>query len=397
MEYSKKDRIYKVTMLVIITGIITFMITSIGMYNYFTKTDKGNMEILESIDTNQGTVSIEEKLKIVKSFLDKYYIGETDIEDMEEGAIKGYVAALEDKYTQYMSKREYEDLLTSVTGNYVGIGIYMYEDENNNIIVLEPIEGSPAKEAGLQTDDIIISINGESCSGMGIDDAAEKIKGEAGTTVTLEILRGNETITKTIERRAVQIQDSSSEVLDGNIGYISLTTFDEKCSTNVLGYLQDFKNKGIKSVIIDLRDNTGGIVTEAIELSEIFVKKGDVIMRSYSKAGEEQVVTSSSNNVIDMKVVVLVNEYSASATEIFVAALKDNKLATIVGTKTYGKGVMQEVIPLLGGALKVTIEEFKTPNGDKINEEGITPDITVEDDWITEEDEQLMKAQELLR
>lgn len=397
MEASKKDRIYKIIMLVCMTAIITFMFTTIGMYNYFTKTEKGSKEILKNVEISNSTTTIEDKLKLVKSLLDKYYIGDLNTDNMTEMAIKGYVEGVKDEYTEYLTKDEYEDLLINVTGDYVGIGIYMYEDTDGNIIVLMPMEGSPAEEVGLQENDIILSINGESCSEMDINEASSKIKGPEGTTVELEILRGTETINKTIKRRTVEIADSTSKVLEGNIGYIELKTFDEDCSEKVKGYLSDFQDKGIKSVIVDLRNNTGGIVTEAIEFSELFVNKDDIIMRSYNKAEEETVIKAKKGKSIDMKVVLLTNEYSASASEIVTAALKDNKVATIVGTTTYGKGVMQEIVPVFDGALKVTIEEFKTPNGDKINKVGITPDIEVEDDIKTKEDEQLQKAIEILK
>lgn len=397
MENNRKDRIYKIIMLVIITATVTFMCTSIGMYNYLTKTDEGLEAILNNMELSDDTKDINERFEVVKRYLENYYIGELNTEDMAEMAIKGYVAGLDDQYTEYLIKEEYEELLVSVTGDYVGIGIYMYEDNSGNIIVLEPIDGSPAEEAGLQPGDIIVSIDGESCSEMDINVAATKIKGQEGTTVELEILRENETISKSVERRTVEIKDSSSEVLEENIGYIELTTFDEGCTENIEKYIAEFQSKGINSLILDLRDNTGGIVTEAIDMSELFIERGDVIMRSYNKTDEESVVTSNNTKPVDMKIVVLVNEYSASATEIVTAALQDNDVATIVGTQTYGKGVMQEIVPLFEGALKVTIEEFKTPNGNQINKVGITPDEIIEDDFETEEDEQLQKAIEILK
>ena len=384
MESSKKEKIYKVIMLILVTATVTFMITSIGMYNYFVR-------------LSDDTETIAKKLEIVKNELEKYYIGDMDTESMTETAIKGYVAGLKDDYSEYLTKEEYEELLISITGDYVGIGIYMSKDVEGNIIVVSPIVGSPAEEAGLQAGDIITAINGESCSEMDLDTASSKIKGQEGTTVELEILRENEKLNKTVERRTVEIQDSRSEILEGNIGYIQLTTFDEGCADNVEQYLLDFQNQGINSVIIDLRDNTGGVVTEAIDFAELFVKRGDIIMRSYNKADNVTLTKSNNTNPVDMEVVILVNEYSASATEIVTAALKDNEVATIVGTTTYGKGVMQEVMPLFDGALKVTIEEFKTPNGNKINEIGIMPDEIVEDNVETEEDEQLQKAIEILK
>lgn len=384
MESSKKEKIYKVIMLILVTATVTFMITSIGMYNYFVR-------------LSDDTETIAKKLEIVKNELEKYYIGDMDTESMTETAIKGYVAGLKDDYSEYLTKEEYEELLISITGDYVGIGIYMSKDVEGNIIVVSPIVGSPAEEAGLQAGDIITAINGESCSEMDLDTASSKIKGQEGTTVELEILRENEKLNKTVERRTVEIQDSRSEILEGNIGYIQLTTFDEGCADNVEQYLLDFQNQGINSVIIDLRDNTGGVVTEAIDFAELFVKRGDIIMRSYNKADNVTLTKSNNTKPVDMEIVILVNEYSASATEIVTAALKDNEVATIVGTTTYGKGVMQEVMPLFDGALKVTTEEFKTPNGNEINGIGIMPDEIVEDNVDTEEDEQLQKAIEILK
>lgn len=398
MEDNNKSKVYKIIMLIIMTALVTFMITSIGMYNFYTKTSKGKQEIIQKIEIPNSLEALDVKIQGINEYLDDYYIGEIDKEKMIESAVKGYVEGLQDSYTEYLTKEEYDELLVSVKGDYVGIGIYMTMDSNNNIIVLIPIEGSPAEKEGLETGDIILSINGESCSEMDLNTASTKIKGEENTTVNLEIQRGTDILNKTIERKKVEIADSKAEVLDNNIGYIELTVFDEGCVENIEKYLKDFQNKGTKSVILDLRNNTGGIVSEAIELSELFVGKGNVIMRSYDKKNQETVITSSKEKMGDFELVILVNEYSASATEIVSAALQDNKAATIVGTKTFGKGVMQEILPIFNktAALKITIEEFKTPNGNKINKVGITPDVEVELDSTANVDTQLQKAIELL-
>ena len=314
-------------------------------------------------------------------------------EELTESAIKGYVEGLKDEYTEYLTKDEYDELMVSVNGNYVGIGIYMTQDRYENIVVLLPIEGSPAAEAGLKTGDIITKVNGEECVGKDLSTISNKIKGEEGTTVELEILRENETFTKTIERRTVQVNPMESEILENNIGYIRLMGFDENCHEEFEKKVDELISKGAKSLIIDLRDNGGGVVDEATDITELFLPKDKTIMIERTKKEGEQITKSEKDAKYNMKVVILTNENSASASEIFVGAMKDNGVAKIVGTKTYGKGVMQELAPLKsGGALKITIEEFKTPNGNTINKKGIDPDIEVEDDKKTELDEQLQKA-----
>lgn len=398
MENNKANKVYKVVMLILITAIVTFMITSIGMYNYFMKTNQGRIAVVESIEKNGDDYSmLNAKLQIVKDYLNDNYIGELNLDQMIEGAIKGYVEGVGDDYTEYLSKDEYEELIVNVTGDFVGIGVYIYKDQDGNLIVLAPMENSPSEEAGIEAGDRILAIDGENCNEMDINVASSKIKGEAGSTVELEIQRGTETLKKTVTRRTVEISDSASKILDGNIGYIVLSTFDTDCSKKIEKYMEEFQSKGINSVILDLRNNTGGVVEEAVKISELFIDKGNTVLRSYNKTEKETIIKSSSGKYKDINLVVLVNGYSASASEIVTAALKDNKAATIVGTRTYGKGVMQEIQPLFDGAIKITIEEFKTPNGDKINKVGIKPDVEIEIDKDSNEDLQLQKAIEILK
>ena len=395
MENNKANKVYKVVMLILITAIVTFMITSIGMYNYFVKTNQGRIAVVESIEKNGDDYSmLNAKLQIVKDYLNDNYIGELNLDQMIEGAIKGYVEGVGDDYTEYLSKDEYEELIVNVTGDFVGIGVYIYKDKDGNLIVLAPMENSPSEEAGIEAGDRILAIDGENCN---INVASSKIKGEAGSTVELEIQRGTETLKKTVTRRTVEISDSASKILDGNIGYIVLSTFDTDCSKKIEKYMEEFQSKGINSVILDLRNNTGGVVEEAVKISELFIDKGNTVLRSYNKTEKETIIKSSSGKYKDINLVVLVNDYSASASEIVTAALKDNKAATIVGIRTYGKGVMQEIQPLFDGAIKITIEEFKTPNGDKINKVGIKPDVEIEIDKDSNEDLQLQKAIEILK
>lgn len=402
MNFDKKNNIYKIIMVIIVTMLVTFLITSVVFYNYYMKTDNGNIEALTKyISVSDSTTVLEKKIEILKKYLEKDYIGELDEEKMLEAALKGYVAGLGDKYTEYLTNDELEDLMVSVNGNYVGIGIYMTKNDDGDILVLLPIEGSPAEEADLQTGDIIKKVDGKECNGLELTDVSNMVKGEEGTKVNLEILRDNKTFSIDVERRKVEIKYLESKVLDGNIGYIEMLGFEENCTAKFKEELEKLKKQNINSLIIDLRENGGGLVTEAISMSELFVPMGDVILKTYDKNNIETVTKSTNPSTEKMKIVVLVNENSASATEIFAAAIQDNEAGTIIGTTTYGKGIMQEVEPLaIGGALKVTIEEFRTPKGNKIHEVGITPDIEVENEKLTTEeaqDKQLQTAINFLK
>ena len=392
MNFEKKNNIYKSIMLIAVTAMVTFLITSIGIYNYYIKTENGLAKTLITTETT----ALDTKVQLIREYLNELYLGDiSNEEELIESAIKGYVEGLGDEYTEYLTKEEYEELMVNVNGDYVGIGIYMTQDRYGNVVVLLPIEGSPAEEAELKTGDIITKVNGEDCTGMELSVVANKVKGEEETTVDLEIQREGEKINKTIVRRTVQINNIESKVLEGNIGYIEVLSFDDGCSKDFETKLQELKKQGINSLIIDLRDNGGGIVNEAIDMAELFLPKDKIIMKEISKGNKEEQTVSKKDGKIgtDINIVILANENTASASEIFIGALKDNNIAKIVGNRTYGKGVMQEIVPVSsGGALKVTIEEFYTPNGDKINKTGIVPDVEIEDDEKTEKDEQLQKA-----
>ena len=392
MEFEERNKIYKITMAILLTAFITFLITTSWLVNYYENTKDG-ME--KTLSTNT-TSDLDTKIQYIRQYLEKTYLGEfPEDEVLTEAAIKGYVEGLGDEYTEYLTSEEYEELMTNVLGNYVGIGVYMTQDKNGNVIVLLPIEGSPAYEAGLKTGDIITKVDGEDCKDQELSAVANKVKGDEGTKVTLEILRDEKTFEVTLERRNVQITRIKSEVLEGNIGYIKIISFDENSNKEFEEKLDELISKGIKSLIIDVRDNNGGIVTEVQDILELLLPKDKTIMIGISKNKEDEIVKTKNDSKIEnlLKVVVLENENSASAAEILIGALKENEVATVIGTKSYGKGVMQEIVPIsTGGALKITIEEFRTPTGNVIHEKGIDPNIEVEDDETTKEDEQLQKA-----
>ena len=405
-NYLKRQRIYKNIMLVVLTAFLTFILTTI----YMTKNNNNNntqsissLLCLESSNDNHLTKSI----KYVKTILDKYYLNDIDEDKATEGALKGYVASLGDPYTEYIPKDEMEDYKSDLMGNYVGIGIYMAQNtKDNTIVVLTPIKYSPAEEAGIFPGDIIKKINGVEYTGEDMTAAANNIKGEEGSTVTLEIQRGQEIKTFEIKRKKITTNPVISEKLDSNIGYLEVTSFDEDTAQNFKAKYEELKSQGITSLIIDLRNNGGGLVDQALQIADYIVPKGKDLLVTVDKDKNEKIEKSKEDVLIDMPIVVLVNENSASSSEILAGALKDLNEATIVGTTTYGKGVIQQLLTLKNGAgLKVTVEEYYTPNRTKINGVGIEPDEkvelpeTVENPLLVtrEEDTQLQKAIELLK
>lgn len=406
-NYLKRQRIYKTIMLVVLTAFLTFILTTIYITNK-NNSNNGDQSIssilgIETSNDNQLTKSI----KYIKTILDKYYLNDIDEDKAVEGALEGYVSALGDPYTEYIPKDEMEDYKNNLMGNYVGVGIYMAQNtKDNTIVVLSPIKYSPAEEAGIQPGDIIKKINGVEYTGEDMTAAANSIKGEEGSTVTLEIQRGQEIKTFEITRKKITTNPVVSEKLDNNIGYLEVTSFDEDTSENFKAKYEELKSQGITSLIIDLRNNGGGLVEQALQIADYIVPKGKDLLVTVDKDKNEKVEKSEEDVLIDMPIVVLVNENSASSSEILAGALKDLNEATIVGTTTYGKGVIQQLLTLRSGAgLKVTIEEYYTPNRTKINGVGIEPNEkvelpeTVSNHFLVQRDEdtQLQKAIEILK
>ena len=390
-------KFYRTIMLIIVVALVTFVLTSVFLYNKI-----GTSSFL-STGINRVSSELIKKIYTVKSILDSKYVSEVNEEDLIDGAIKGYVGGLGDKYTEYFTKEEMEAFYSEIEGSYVGIGIYMVQNtENNTIVVLYPIEGSPAEKAGLQTGDIIKKVDGIEFTGEEFDEISSKIKGKEGTKVTLEIERSGQILTFEIERRSIDLYPIESELLENNIGYINITSFDSNCAKEFKTVYENLSKSNITSLIIDLRNNGGGIVSEALEIADYILDKNQVILITKDKDGKEYIEKSTQKPIINMPIVVLTNSNTASASEILAAALKDNNKARIVGEKTYGKGVIQELLTLSDGSgLKVTVEEYYTPNRNKINEIGITPDVkvTLTEEIIVdmEQDKQLQEAIKILK
>lgn len=406
-RYLKRQRIYKTIMLVILTVFLTFILTTIYITNKYNINNDGEQTITSMFDNLSSDDKLSKSLKYIKNILEKNYLRDIDEDKAIEGAIEGYVSSLGDPYTEYVPKDEMEEYTQNLMGNYVGIGIYMAQNtKDNTIVVLTPIKYSPAEEAGILPGDVIKKINDVEYTGEDMTSAANSVKGKEGTVVKLEIQRGQEIKTFEITRKKITTNPVIAEKLENNIGYLEVTSFDEDTANNFKTKYEELKSQGITSLIIDLRNNGGGLVDEALQIADYIVPKGKELLVTVDKDGKEEVKKAEEDVLIDMPIIVLVNENSASSSEILAGALKDLQEATIVGKTTYGKGVIQQLLTLKNGAgLKVTVEEYYTPNRTKINGVGIEPNEKVELPESVEnplllkreEDTQLQKAIEMLK
>ena len=401
-----EDRKYMTRVKVIIAVMITFVITFCGTIFLYGKylSNKGLM-----INSYKSSDSIVDQINALRTVIEEKYKGEIDDDKLTQAALKGYVEGLGDEYTEFLTSDEWEDLDSSLS-EFVGIGVYMSQlkSTNETIIIGTIDDDTPAAKAGIKAGDIIKEINLEDVSTKGSEYISSKIKGTAGSTVKIKVLRGEEELTFDVERAEIKVYKIKHEMLQNNIGYIDFDSFTDTSYNEFKAAYEDLKNNGATSLIVDLRNNTGGYVDSALNIADMFVDSGKALLITEDKNGNRYTQSSKNSKEIDMPVVVLVNEYTASASEILTGILKDYKLATIVGTTTYGKGVIQEIYPDvlgkdIGGALKVTVSEYFTPNGNKINKVGIEPDEKVElddsesTDITKDTDTQLQKAIEILK
>lgn len=402
MNSKKTNNIYKYTIIIIITAFITFILTSTFVYRFINNDERFYIK-----NSKTENSSLDQTLTYFKEILDKKYIGEINEEELKESAIKGYIAGLNDPYTEYFTKEEMKEFTEETEGEYVGIGIYtMADTKQNAIVVLRTIGDSPASKAGLLTGDIITKVDDEEFTGEQLNEAVKKMKGIAGTSVKITVVRNDKEMEFNIKRENIKISHVSSNVLNDNIGYIKISSFEGGCSEEFLEKYKEIEKQNIKSLIIDLRFNGGGIVDEALNIAELMVPKDNILLITKDKTEEEDVVRAKKDASINMPIVVLVNEYSASASEILAGILKEDINATLIGNTTYGKGVIQTVYPLKDGSgLKITTDEYYTPNHNKINKVGIEPTIKVEiseelrqiTNLPLEQDIQLQKAIEELK
>lgn len=347
--------------------------------------------------------SSEEKLSVLKGLIDENYIGDVDEEALEEGIYKGYIQGLEDPYSVYYNEEETKDLYETTEGEYSGIGAVLSQDLESGVITLVQIyEGSPAAKAGLKDNDILTKVGDIEVTGVDLSEVVTYIKGEKGTDVDLTVLRGEdaEEITVTATRDTVEAQTVKYEMLEGQTGYLSVSEFDSVTYAQYEEALNELTDQGMTGLIVDLRNNPGGNLNTVCEMLDLVLPKGTIVYTE-DKDGKRETATSDDEHQINVPMVVLVNGNSASASEIYAGAIQDYGIGKIVGTQTYGKGVVQQIFDLGDGtSVKLTIAEYFTPNGRNIDGEGITPDVEVEyeaDENNPEADNQLEKALKVMK
>jgi len=336
------------------------------------------------------------KLAELEQYIQEKYYVPVDEDKLTEGMYKGLFWGIGDPYSAYLTEEEYNDIMISTTGEYQGIGVTIAPDDTGLINVVAPIDGSPAEAEGIKSGDKIISVGGKTYDAAGIDQAVAAMRGKPGTKVDLVILRGGNELKFSIMRANIVMQSVRSEVLDGNIGYIRISSFEEKTAEDFKQQLRDMELKRVKGLVIDLRDNGGGLVDSSIEIAELLLDEG-VVTYTEDRKGNKNYYKSASGKT-ELPYVVLVNGGTASASEILTGAIKDHKAGKIVGTTTYGKGIIQSVEQLSNGdAVKLTIMQYFSPEGNVIHKVGIKPDVEVEALAEDTTDKQLEKAMELLK
>ncbi|KRQ87120.1 Carboxy-terminal processing protease CtpA precursor [Caloramator mitchellensis] len=346
-----------------------------------------------------------EKLIKVENIVKSNYVDKNEINQntLVDGAISGMVDSIGDPYTVYLDKKQYEELLTQTRGTYGGVGIVVGEKEGK-LTVVAPIEDGPAERLGIKAGDVILKVDGKEISAKDIDKAVTMMRGKEGTKVILTIFReGRGVKDYEITREIIVLKTVKSQVLDGNIGYIRITSFDENTASEFKKALDSLKNQNIKGLVLDLRDNPGGLLDESVAIADMLLPQGTIVYTIDNK-GEKESWKSQPDN-LGLPLAVLVNEGSASASEILSGAIRDFKAGTLIGTKTFGKGLVQNIIDLKDGTgVKVTIARYYTPNGECIQGKGIMPDIVYdlpkeqkEKEPTLEQDMQIKKALEVLK
>ena len=348
------------------------MLLAAGLVSCGLKVNSGSSDI---------TSKTEDKISELQNLVKKHYMGDVKEKNLEDGIYKGYINGLNDPYSVYYNKKETKELYESTGGEYSGIGAVMSQNTETGVITLVQIyKDSPAEKAGLKDNDILYKVEGKEVTGKDLSKVVSKIKGEKGTTVELTVLRGENAkeVTVTATRDTVQAQTIEYKLMDDKIGYIRVSEFDTVTYDQYKEALDDLENQGMQGLIVDLRNNPGGSLDTVTNMLRLLLPEGTIVSTK-DKNGKTDEITCDGTHEFKKPMAVLVNQYSASASEIFSGAVQDYGTAKIVGVTTYGKGVVQQLMDLGDGTcLKVTIAEYYTPNGRSINGKGVEPDVKVE-------------------
>ena len=369
----------------LLIGLTIFILMAFTTFGFFIHNTYANTYN----NSNRANVNKFQKLFVIFDVIERSYVEDKGVKPLVNGAIDGMLKALDDPYTVYLPPKEYEGMKKDFEGKYGGIGI-MITLRNGKITIVSPFKGTPGAEAGLEAGDIIHKIEGQKAKGMKLSQAVDLMRGKPGTKVTLTIKRGlNENIIdpedqtyKTMEiditRDQIEVPYLTSELKEDNIGYIELTRFIENSGLKVAEAIEKLDKKGAKGYILDLRNNPGGLLQEASKVASNFVDNGPVVYVKERGKKKQAIPLSAKFQATDKPLVILVNGGSASASEIVTGVVQDNNRGTIVGEKTFGKGVVQSLIPLNdGSAVKMTTARYYTPEGRFIHHEGIKPDVKV--------------------
>lgn len=329
-------------------------------------------------------------------FIETKYVNDTDDVKLIDGAIDGMVKSLNDPHSNYLSPKMYKTLMEQTEGSFAGIGVVMGMDNEQKIHIVGIMENSPGQKAGLQEGDEILAVDGVPVTQMAFDEVAAHVRGQAGTDVVLTIMRDNTNQDITITRDNIKLKTVGHKMLDNNIGYIQIVSFSEDTANEFNEAYNNLKNQGMKALVLDLRNNPGGLLTTCVEIAKKLVPKGEIVS-IVDKQGNKETY-SSSLEAPEYPLVVLINKNSASASEILSGAIQDTKAGTIIGNTSYGKGSVQTILPMFeDDAVKLTIAKYYTPSGRSIDGTGITPDIEINLDENATSDTQLDKALEILK
>ncbi|MFQ9509572.1 MAG: S41 family peptidase [Lachnospiraceae bacterium] len=414
MENRKSSGFMKGVLIGIASTAIIMVLILIGMQSSLDLSSISNLLNKESEvtdDSGQTSVvnaQVETKIKNLENIIHEKYLFDIDESQMEDGIYKGLLSSLGDPYSVYYNKEEYQALMESTSGTYCGIGVLVSQNRETGVItVVKPFEGGPGYEAGILPGDILYKVAGEEVSGIDVSKVVANIKGEEGTSVDITVYRSGEDkyIDFTLQRRSIEVPTVAHQMLEDKIGYIQITEFDSVTYDQYMEAFNDLQDQGMEGLIVDLRDNPGGLVDVTVKILDEMLPEGKIVYTE-DKNGDGNTWTSDAEHSFDKPLVVLVNGNSASASEIFSGAVKDYGVGTLVGTKTFGKGIVQVVMGMEDGtAIKLTVSRYFTPNGICIHETGIEPDVAVElsDELKTkavitaEEDNQLQKAIEVIK